>query len=144
MEKIYFGLLILLISKTSIVYGEADLRKIQNDIIHFQSSIADSDKQIRAKSLEYKTVLNELNSYEEKLKLIQHTLFEYKQKVKADYLQIQKSWNLLLMQQADSQRQAEYLVTHRQIINDMKLKLNRLKNNINWGKQSLKMILAIQ
>ncbi len=133
MKNILIGALAIYFILTPSVYAEESLNKIQNDIIHLQSSIVDSEKQIRAKSLEYKTVMSELNIYDDKLKIIQHTLFEYKQKVKLDYLKIQKSWNLLLMQQADSNRHNEYLLTHRQIMNDMKLKVTRLKNNIAWA-----------
>lgn len=133
MKKILIEAILLYFTFISSVFAEESLNKIQNEILRLQSSMSDSEKQIRAKSLEYKTVIGELNIFDDKLKVIEYTLFEYKQKVKLDYQKIQNSWNLLVMQQADYQRHTEYLLTHRQIINDMKSKVVRLKNNITWA-----------
>lgn len=125
--------LILLASQITFAFADEKLSQIQNEIFKLKSAIVDSEKQINFKSQEYNQVSQELKSYEDRLRLIELTLHEYKQKIRLDYQQLQRSWNILLMQQADDQRHAEYLVTHKLIINQMKNKSERLKKNIVWA-----------
>lgn len=130
MKKLF--ILILVINLCS-VRADNKLNSLQNEILLLKSSIVQSDKQIHLKSKEYKLLAGELRTYDDKLQMLSNTLYEYKQKIKNDYILLQKNWNLLVMQQADSNRHNEYLVTHKSIIESMKIKSDNLRKNIEWA-----------
>ena len=140
MKNVIFFLLGILY--TCSLYADSNLNSIQNEILVLKSSINYSEKQIHMKSKEYKLLTGELKVYEDKIQIISNTLYEYKQKIKNDYLVLQKNWNVLLMQQADANRHVEYLVTHKGIIETMKLKSDNLRKNIIWA-TSLESDLAL-
>jgi len=115
------------------VYADENLNKIQNDVLILKSSIYQANKKIHLKNQEYKSVLKELKIFEDKTRVLQFTLSEYKQRIRKDYLTLQKNWNVLVMQQADESRHAEYLITHKKIIENMKVKTDNIKRNIAWA-----------
>lgn len=88
-----------------------DLNKIQNNIIRLQSVVKESEKYLRAKNLEFKKVSQELNIAGEKITLTEITLQHYKNKVNKDYDDLKKTWDLLVLQQVESHRQVEYVIT---------------------------------
>jgi septal ring factor EnvC (AmiA/AmiB activator) len=124
---------ILILNIFTNVFADNSLNKIQNDVLILKSTINQTNKNIHIKNQEYKSVLKELKIFEDKTRVVQFTLSEYKQKIRKDYLILQKNWNVLVMQQADENRHTEYLMTHKKIIENMKFKTENLKRNIAWA-----------
>ncbi len=144
MKNILLIIYTLYFSICYIAVADEKLNKIQNEVLLLKSSINQSEKHIHKKNQEYKQIINELKVYEDKLQVISYTLSEYKQKIKIDYIDLQKNWNVLLMQQADDARHEEYLVMHQAIIETMKQKSENLKRNIAWATNLEKDLLETQ
>lgn len=132
----------LLSFNCSYLLADESLNSIQNKILLLKTSIIESEKQIKLKNQEYNEVLNEMKVFDNKVHVLEQALYDYKQKVKFDFIKIQRSWNVLIMQQADSKRHSEYLLTYKKIMLDMKEKSQRIKQNIAWATR-LEMDLAL-
>lgn len=112
------------------VFADDELQKIQNSIIHLQSVVRESDKYLKAKNQEFKYLSKELDTIGEKITLTEITLQHYKNKVNNDYERLKSAWNVIVLQQIEPQRHAEYVISKDQNLQTIKAKSLEIRDGL--------------
>ena len=137
-DLLVFILVVMMGGKTSLAEKQhppetAELENMEREIFQLKNIVSNSEKSLSAKSYEYQKTYDSLKSHEEQLEVLDITLFNHHERIKKQYRELKNRWSVLLLQQADQSRQAEYTLMRNSVFEQMKEKQKQLKSMMTYA-----------